>query len=85
MERLLKTLGWIVILGGFAGGAFVYWFVGNQEFMLALLARLVEDPFLYRSYFAALGAAMVVILGCLIGVLYLGLATVLQNGRPRRS
>lgn len=81
MDKILKAIGWLLILGGICGGVFAYWFVGSQDFVLALLARIVEEPFAYRSYFALLAGMGVTLVGCLIGVLYLGLATVLQNSR----
>jgi hypothetical protein len=79
MDRLLKTIGWLLILGGIGGAFFAYWAVGSQDFVLALLARVVEDPFAYRSYVAMLAAAWVLLVGCLIGILYLGLAAVLDR------
>lgn len=85
MHRTLKIIGWLLIVGGFGGGAFAYWLVGSQDFVLALLARIVEEPFAYRSYLALLTAFCVTLVGCLIGILYLGLAAVLQDSRPRNG
>lgn len=81
MQKLIKAIGWILISGGILGGALAYWIVGTQDFVLALLARIVEDPFAFRSYFAALAAVGVILAGCLAGILYLGIAEVLQDKR----
>ena len=85
MNGLLKVLGWILIIGGFVGGIIAYWVVGSQEFVLALLARFVEDPFEYRSYFAVLSSVAILLMGCLMGILYLGLAAILQNGQSEKG
>lgn len=80
MSKLFTVIGWVLIAGGLLGAVAAYSVVGSQDFVVALLARVVEDPFAYRSL-AALGTAvMVAVGGCLIGALYLGLGEVLRRG-----
>lgn len=79
MSKFFAAIGWVLIVGGLLGAVATYVFVGGQDFVVALLARVVEDPFAYRSL-AALGSAFVVaIVGCLTGAIYLGLAEVLRR------
>ena len=79
MQRLLNILGWVLIIGGIVGGVGAFFFVNTQEFVLALLARLVERPFEYRTYLALLSGGGVLLLGCMIGAIYVGLARILQR------
>jgi hypothetical protein len=85
MDKIMRMVGWLLIVGGICGGAFAFWVVGSQDFVLALLARIVEDPFAYRSYVALLAAVSITLIGCLIGLLYLGLAQVMQNSSGKAS
>lgn len=79
MNTIYLVLGWLMIVGGVLGGGLIYSVVNSQEFVVALLARVVEEPFEYRSYFALASAGAVAVFGCLIGAVYLGLAEVLRR------
>jgi len=79
MHRLFVVLGWILLAGGLLGGVASYFVVNSQEFVLALLARLVERPFEYRTYLAILTACGFATFGGLIGMLYFGMARLMEN------
>ena len=57
MQKLFTAMGWLLIAGGLVGSVLTYTFINSQEFIVALLARVVEQPFEYRTYFALLVAA----------------------------
>ena len=60
MHKMFRSLGLAVIAGGVISGAAAYFFLRSQDFLLALLARVVERPFEYRSLVAMLtGLALV--------------------------
>lgn len=79
MPRFLSAVGWTLILGGVAGGVGSFLFIDSQEFVLALMARVVERPFEYRTYLALVTASGVLAQGCLMGVIYLGIARILER------
>lgn len=79
MQRFFNALGWILVIGGVAGGVASFLFVDSQEFVLSLLARLVERPFEYRTYLAALTGAGVLTQGCLLGAMYIGIGRILER------
>lgn len=77
MHKLFRSLGWVVIAGGLFTGMFAYFFLRSQDFLLALLARVVERPFEYRSFVALLVGVAVVLTGCLVGALFVGIGEIL--------
>lgn len=79
MNKLFSVLGWLLIAAGLIGSVATYVSVNNQEFVVALLARVVEHPFEYRSYVAMLAAVIVALVGCLFGATYVALAEVLRR------
>ena len=81
MNKVFSVLGWLLIVGSIAGSVLAYTIVNSQEFVVALLARVVEEPFEYRGYVALLSAAMIALGGCLVGAVYLGLAEVLRRSQ----
>jgi hypothetical protein len=82
MQKFFTIVGWILIAGGLVGSVFTYVFINSQDFIVALLARVIEQPFEYRTYFALLVAVLVALVGCLIGAVYVGLAEILHRGNP---
>lgn len=81
MNKIFTVIGWLLIVGGLLGAALTYSVVNSQDFVVALLARVVEEPFEQRSQLALLSAVLVALCGCLIGAIYLGLAEVLRRGQ----
>ena len=79
MNRVFVVMGWVLIVGGILGAVLTYAVLNSQEFVVALLARVVEEPFEYRRYLALLSAAIIAVLGFLIGAVYLGLAEILRR------
>ena len=79
MNRFFTIMGWALIAGGILGGLGSFFFVQSQEFVLALLARVVERPFEYRTYAAVLTGAVVVVQAGLLGTIYLGIGRILER------
>jgi len=78
-QRIFAILGWLMIAGSLLGAVLSYFVINNQDFVVALLARVVEQPFEYRRYLALLTGAAVGVCGCLIGLIYVGLAEVMKR------
>ena len=92
MHKVFGGLGLAMIAGGVISGVFAYFFLRGQDFLLALLARVVERPFEYRSLVAVLIGFALVAVGCLFGTLYVGIGQILgsfakasRRGRPPGS
>ena len=85
MHKIIRALGWVLLIGGVLGGIASYFVVSSQEFVLALLARVVERPFEYRTYLAILMAGGVAAFGGLIGALYFGMARLLERAENKTS
>ena len=79
MHKLFRTLGLAMIAGGAISGAFAYFFLRSQDFLLALLARVVERPFEYRSIVSVLTGLALLAVGCLIGALFVGIGEILGS------
>lgn len=79
MEKVFSVLGWIMAGGGIGGGVVVFVILNRMEFLTALLARVVEDPFAYQSMAALIAAMVIALLGCLFAAGYLGLAELLRR------
>ena len=79
MHKMFRSLGLVMIAGGVISGAFAYFFLRSQDFLLALLARVVERPFEYRSFVAMLAGFALLAAGCLIGALYVGIGEILGS------
>lgn len=79
MQKMFKALGWVTIAGGVLGGILAYVIIGGQDFVVALLARVVEQPFEMRSNLALLCALVVAVVGALLGLVYLGLAEAMSR------
>jgi hypothetical protein len=82
MQKLFTAVGWLLIAGGLVGSVLTYTLINSQEFVAAILARVVEQPFEYRTYFALLVAGGIALAGCLTGAIYVGLAEILRRGNP---
>ena len=80
MYKIFNLLGWALLAAGLVGGVLSYFVVSSQDFVLALLARVVERPFEYRTYVALLSACGIALAGCLLGLHYLGMARLLEGG-----
>ena len=78
-HKLFSTIGWVLIAGGILGAIMSFWVINSQEFVVALLARIVEEPFAYRQMIAVLAAVIVAVFGGLFGLIYLGLAEVMRR------
>ena len=78
MQKSFKLMGWGLIGGSVVCSLLVFSVLNRQEFVVALLARVVERPFEYRTYFSALTAATVLVTGCLAGAIYVGIAEILR-------
>jgi len=85
MQRVFSVLGWGLVVAGLLGAIASYFVVSSQEFVLALLARIVENPFEYRTYLAVLTACTVLAIGCLVGALYIGVARLLETAAKKAS
>ena len=79
MEKVFSILGWVLIGSGVGGGVIVFVVLNRLEFLTALLARVVEDPFAYQSITAVVVGMVIAFLGCLFGAAYLGLAELLRR------
>ena len=79
MRKMFRSLGLAMIAGGVISGVFAYFFLRSQEFLLALLARVVERPFEYRSLVAMLIGFALLAAGCLLGALYVGIGEILGS------
>ena len=79
MHKIFRSLGLVMIAGGVICGMFAYFFLRSQVFLLALLARVVERPFEYRSFVALLAGFALVVAGCLLGALYVGIGEILGS------
>jgi hypothetical protein len=82
MQKVFTVVGWLLIAGGLVGSVVTYAFINSQDFVVALLARVVEQPFEYRTYIASLAAAGVALCACLTGAIFVGLAEILHRGNP---
>lgn len=80
MQKIFKAVGWVLITGGVIGAVVAYTVINGQDFVVALLARVVEHPFEMRSNLALLGAVAVAFSGGLLGLVYLGLAEAMGHG-----
>ncbi len=84
MHKMFRTIGLVLLAGGVLVGIAAFFIVNSQEFVLALLARVVERPFEVRALLAVLVAAGFAVAGALLGLLYLGMARLLEDASPGR-
>lgn len=82
-DRVFRFLGIVVIGAGVIGAVVTFVVINGQDFVVALLARVVEQPFELRSYLAIVSGGVVAVVGCLLGAIYLGIAEVLRAGGVR--
>ncbi|ANM31293.1 hypothetical protein ABI59_19510 [Acidobacteria bacterium Mor1] len=81
MKMFFRTLGLVLLVGGIVVGLGAFLFLKDQSFLLALSARLVDEPFGFRKMVAAAIGAVLGLGGFLWGAVFLGIAEILRAQR----
>ena len=81
MKLFFRTLGLVLLIGGVVAGLAVFLFLKDQSFLLALSARLVDEPFGFRKLISAAAGGFLGLGGFLWGAMFLGIAEILRGQR----
>ena len=81
MNKFFRVLGFVLLIGGVLAGIAAFLFLKDQSFLLALSARLVDEPFAFRKLVSAAAGGVLALAGFLWGAVFLGISEILRTQR----